>query len=172
METCEEVAQDQWVSLLRVVANAMPSRMTFGQIIECLAGKVGAISAREIDGTAFGKIDVEELKKELEKYGFKQDCTEYMYSGFTGERLDIEYFIGPLPYQRLKHQVADKIHSRSRGPVQLLTRQPPEGRSREGGLRSPLIIAMISIRLLWQIKLLQVIVWMATFPNCGNTLTA
>ena len=115
--------------------NAFPSRMTFAQFIECIGGKVATLGVHEIDGTPFNDISVEALKDELEKYGFNRNGTEYLYNGMTGEKMKVEVFIGPVSYQRLKHQVADKIHSRARGPRTLLTRQAPEGRSRDGGLR-------------------------------------
>ena len=58
-----------------------------------------------------------------------------MYNGLTGEQLECSVFIGPVFYQRLKHMVNDKFHSRSIGPMVNLTRQPAEGRSKDGGLR-------------------------------------
>ncbi len=101
--------------------------MTFGQFIECIGGKVAALSGREVDGTPFNDVSVESLKDELEKYGYNRHGTEYMYNGMTGKRMKVDIFIGPLSYQRLKHKVADKLHARSRGPKTLLTRQAPEG---------------------------------------------
>src|SRR5437660_157599 len=110
-------------------------RMTIGQLVECLLGKYAAITGCEADGTPFNDIDIEDIKNKLEKLGYNRDGVEYMYNGMTGLKMKIMIFIGPTFYQRLKHLVADKIHSRSRGPRTILTRQAPEGRSRDGGLR-------------------------------------
>ena len=84
--------------------------MTFAQFIECIGGKVATLGGHEIDGTPFNDISVEALKDELEKYGFNRNGTEYLYNGMTGAKMKVEVFIGPVSYQRLKHQVADKIH--------------------------------------------------------------
>lgn len=116
-------------------ANAIPSRMTIGQLVEALVGKVAAVKGMLADGTPFNDIDVEQVKTELEKLGYEKNATEYLYNGMTGQRIKIPIFIGPTYYQRLKHLVSDKIHSRSRGPITMLTHQPPEGRSKDGGLR-------------------------------------
>jgi len=115
--------------------NAIPSRMTVAQLVECLIGKVAAINGTEADGTSFTMIDVEKIKDDLEKLGYERNGMEYLYNGITGERMKAQIFIGPTFYQRLKHLVSDKLHSRSRGIVTMLTRQPPEGRSKDGGLR-------------------------------------
>jgi DNA-directed RNA polymerase II subunit RPB2 len=116
-------------------ANAIPSRMTIGQLVEALVGKVAAVKGMLADGTPFNDIDIEHVKTELEKLGYEKNATEYLYNGMTGQRIKIPIFIGPTYYQRLKHLVSDKIHSRSRGPITMLTHQPPEGRSKDGGLR-------------------------------------
>jgi len=115
--------------------NAIPSRMTMGHIIESLIGKVGALRGTEIDGTPFIERDLESVKDELASFGYERTGVETMYNGMTGEKMKVKFYIGPTYYQRLKHLVSDKIHSRARGPRTLLTRQPPEGRSRDGGLR-------------------------------------
>lgn len=115
--------------------HAIPSRMTVAQLVETLVGKKVALEGSEADGTPFNEIDLESVKNALEKLGYERNGYEYLYNGMTGEKLKVMICIGPTYYQRLKHQVEDKIHSRSRGPRTLLTRQPPEGRSRDGGLR-------------------------------------
>jgi DNA-directed RNA polymerase II subunit RPB2 len=115
--------------------HAIPSRMTVGHLIECLLSKVSAITANEGDATPFTDANVNDFSTELHKHGYQLRGNEVMYNGHTGRRLQAQVFFGPTYYQRLKHMVDDKIHSRARGPVQILTRQPVEGRARDGGLR-------------------------------------
>jgi DNA-directed RNA polymerase II subunit RPB2 len=115
--------------------HAIPSRMTVGHLIECLLGKVSALDGTEGDATPFTDTTVEDISKRLRELGFQSRGFEIMHNGHTGRKLNAQIFMGPTYYQRLKHMVDDKIHARARGPVQILTRQPVEGRSRDGGLR-------------------------------------
>jgi len=115
--------------------HAIPSRMTIAQLKETLLGKVLIELGLYGDGTSFGEFDVKDIANELLKLGYESNGNDIMYNGSTGEMLETSIFIGPCFYQRLKHMVNDKQHSRSIGPMVNLTRQPAEGRSRDGGLR-------------------------------------
>ena len=115
--------------------HAIPSRMTIAQLKETLLGKVLLELGMFGDGTSFGNLDVKTISQELLKLGYESYGNELMYNGLTGEQLETSIFIGPVFYQRLKHMVNDKQHSRSIGPMVNLTRQPAEGRSRDGGFR-------------------------------------
>lgn len=115
--------------------HAIPSRMTIGQLIECIMGKAGAMAGTRFDGTAFSGQSSESISDILRQHGYEGHGNEVLYNGRNGQQLQTQIFIGPTFYQRLKHMVEDKMHARSTGPFLLLTRQPTEGRSRDGGLR-------------------------------------
>ena len=115
--------------------HAIPSRMTIGQLKETVLGKTLVSLGLFGDGTSFGNFEVSDICKELLKVGYEAHGNELLYNGLTGEQIECSVFMGPVFYQRLKHMVNDKSHSRSIGPMVNLTRQPAEGRSRDGGLR-------------------------------------
>jgi DNA-directed RNA polymerase II subunit RPB2 len=115
--------------------HAVPSRMTIAQLLECVLGKACVHLGGHGDGTPFIDCNYENIQKVLEEYNYEKYGNEVLYNGRTGKQLKVSIFIGPTFYQRLKHLVDDKIHSRSHGPIVQLTRQPSEGRARDGGLR-------------------------------------
>jgi len=115
--------------------HAIPSRMTIGQLKETVLGKVLIELGLFGDGTSFGDFEIKDICNELIKCGYEAHGNELLYNGLTGEQHECSVFMGPVFYQRLKHMVNDKAHSRSFGPMVNLTRQPAEGRSRDGGLR-------------------------------------
>ncbi|CUA70973.1 DNA-directed RNA polymerase III subunit C2 [Rhizoctonia solani] len=115
--------------------HGFPSRMTVGKMIELLAGKAGVLSGSLQYGTAFGGSKVEDMSKILIDYGFSYAGKDMLTSGITGEPMECYVYFGPIYYQKLKHMVMDKMHARAKGPRAVLTRQPTEGRSRDGGLR-------------------------------------
>jgi len=115
--------------------HAFPSRMTIGQFLESMAGKIAAMRGEPVNGTPFLSEKSEDLKQMLIDLGFSYTGRDVLYNGISGEKFSAEVFIGIVYYQKLHHMVADKIHARARGQVQMLTRQPTEGRARGGGLR-------------------------------------
>jgi DNA-directed RNA polymerase II subunit RPB2 len=115
--------------------HCIPSRMTMGQLYESILGKCGVHLGKRGDGTAFNKMSYSSICDLLEKCGMERHGNETLVHGQTGEQIPCAIFMGPIYEQRLKHMVEDKIHSRSTGPKVMLTRQPAEGRSRDGGLR-------------------------------------
>tara|TARA_Y100000996_G_C22513615_1_gene639499 strand:+ start:117 stop:1337 length:1221 start_codon:yes stop_codon:yes gene_type:complete len=115
--------------------HAIPSRMTIGQLKETLLGKVLLELGLFGDGTSFNDLPISKIREILSTLGYESHGNSILMNGFTGEQLETDIFYGPALYQRLKHMVNDKQHARSSGPMVILTRQPAEGRAREGGLR-------------------------------------
>jgi DNA-directed RNA polymerase subunit B len=115
--------------------HSLPSRMTMGHLMEMIGGKAGAAAGKIIDGTPFNNTPREDLEVMLQESGFRSDGMEIFYDGITGKRLQGAVFSGVIPVQKLYHVVTHKMQARARGPVQVLTRQPTEGKEKEGGLR-------------------------------------
>ena len=116
--------------------HCIPSRMTIAQLLETLLGKMGREMGCLGDGSPFNNVTLEGLTKIMrDDLGLEPAGNEILYNGFTGRQMETSIFMGPCFYQRLRHCSADKMHSRSSGPLVMLTRQPAEGRAREGGLR-------------------------------------
>ncbi len=115
--------------------HGISTRMTVSHLLELIGGKLGALAGRYVDGTLFEAEKEDALRQELVECGFREDGTEVFYDGRTGKRMLARIFVGNMYYLRLRHMVANKMQSRARGPIQLLTRQPTEGKAKEGGLR-------------------------------------
>ncbi|KAK9794947.1 hypothetical protein WJX73_009398 [Symbiochloris irregularis] len=120
--------------------HGFPSRMTVGKMIELLGSKAAVLDGKFKFGTAFGEgaglaDNVGTICQALVAKGFSYSGKDTLTSGITGEPLEACIFMGPVYYQKLKHMVVDKLHARATGPKMLLTRQPTEGRARDGGLR-------------------------------------
>lgn len=127
--------EDGRVPDIIVNPHAIPSRMTIGQLTECLLAILCTHTGQRGDGTMFRGTSLEYMCEELEKHGYDRFGRTTMHNGFTGEKYESLIFMGPTYYQRLRHMAADKDHARARGPVHMLSRQPTEGRARDGGLR-------------------------------------
>lgn len=115
--------------------HAIPSRMTVAHLFEMLGGKAAAMSGTECDASPFTGLTIHEIAEQMHSWGFQKYGCEQMYSGISGEMIEAKMFMGPIFYQRLRHMVSEKMHARSRGPMNQLTGQPNEGRRNNGGLR-------------------------------------
>lgn len=115
--------------------HGISSRMTISHLLEIIGGKVAALAGRYVDATLFESETEKDLRSELLSNGFREDGTETFYDGRTGKQMLAKIYVGNMYYLRLRHMVANKMQSRARGPIQLLTRQPTEGKAKEGGLR-------------------------------------
>eukprot|EP00930_Biecheleria_cincta_P046228 TRINITY_DN31884_c0_g1_i1.p1 TRINITY_DN31884_c0_g1~~TRINITY_DN31884_c0_g1_i1.p1 ORF type:complete len:1203 (-),score=178.11 TRINITY_DN31884_c0_g1_i1:56-3379(-) len=127
--------ENGWRPDLIMNPHGFPSRMTVGKMLECIGSKAAVMEGIFANGSAFGGTPAEEIYRTLISHGFAPTGKEYLTSGITGEPMESYIFCGPIYYQKLKHMVVDKMHARAKGPRMLLTRQPTEGRAKEGGLR-------------------------------------
>jgi len=115
--------------------HSIPSRMTVSHLLDIITGKVGALSAKQIDATTFDNPLEEDIRKQLLDLGFSEEGKEILYNPITGKKFEAKIYVGSIYYLKLKHMVANKLHARAAGRIQLLTRQPVEGRAMGGGLR-------------------------------------
>ena len=117
--------------------HALPSRMTIGQLVECLFGKACCMYGGYGDCTAFATkgSNYDTYGHMLTKVGYHHSGNELLYNGFSGEQIYSEIYIGPTYYMRLKHMVKDKINYRATGKRNFLTRQTNQGRANDGGLK-------------------------------------
>lgn len=128
-------SEQGWRPDLIMNPHGFPSRMTIGKMLELIGGKAAVMEGIFSNGSAFENTPAKEIYRTLIRHGFAPTGKEYLTSGITGEPMESYIFCGPIYYQKLKHMVVDKMHARARGPRMILTRQPTEGRAKEGGLR-------------------------------------
>jgi DNA-directed RNA polymerase II subunit RPB2 len=112
-------------------------------LTEMLLSKACALEATLGDGSTFCDVNIEEIGKRIEKRGYAKMGKEAMICGRTGKQMEAQIYMAPCYYARLKHLVGDKVHSRAKGPMSCLTRQPTEGRSRHGGIRFGEMVSMM-----------------------------
>lgn len=115
--------------------HSIPSRMTISKLYEMVASEYGARTGQYIDATSFDNFNIEDAKKYFRMKGMDEYNNVTMYSGFTGEKLTVDIFVGPCYYMTLKHLVDEKIQTRASGKIDFKTRQPVSGRKAGGGLR-------------------------------------
>lgn len=146
-----------------ITGQCVPSRMTIAQLMETLVGKLGCVSGNLGDGTPYNSTSIEDIATVLrDNYGMEPYGNEILYNGYTGKMMNTSIFIGPCYYQRLRHCSTDKMHSRASGPLVMLTRQPAEGRAREGGLRFGKCLPKCDV------KIVLVLYERATLSNSGK----
>ncbi len=117
--------------------HSIPSRMTMGQLMEQIMGKVGALVGSHVDGTTFMNEGTPAMAAgdQLEELGFERYGNEILYNGMTGQQIDCDIFIAPIYGMRLKHMVEDKWQARDKGRKEQRTHQPTGGRGAQGGLK-------------------------------------
>lgn len=115
--------------------HCLPSRMTVAHIHESNFGVLCSLLGYQGDASAFSNYKPSDIYELLDNNGLNRYSNQILYDGITGEQMEAEIFMGITYYQRLKHMVQEKEHSRSTGPIVNLNRQPSEGRTREGGFR-------------------------------------
>lgn len=133
----EDMPFDAYGNVPDIIINpqSQPSRMTVGQLLETITGKVAILTGEPYEKNAFETCDIDEIGDLLHKYGYQRKGNVNFTNGIDGTPIQSSLFFGPCYYQRLKHLVDDKIHARATGPVNVLTRQPSEGKARDGGKR-------------------------------------
>lgn len=138
--------------------HAIPTRMTTSQLIESLVSLLRCLTGKKYDATPLASIfdSIKAEQPELTTGDIIRDilCKELMscepnllatgmdalgdtlmYCGVSGTEFRGRVFMGCVYYQRLKHMIEDKWFNRARGPLNFITFQPTDGRSKEGGIR-------------------------------------
>jgi DNA-directed RNA polymerase II subunit RPB2 len=113
--------------------HCIPGRMTLAKMLEMIFSNYGLVTGSFVDATPYTNISAKWAVEQMRLSGYGTEV--YMTNGKTGEQMTRPIFLGSCFMQNLKHMVLDKIAARNRGPRAILTRQPVEGRARQGGLR-------------------------------------